>query len=96
MADAVNRFLPWTKVKYSGNGEADRRDYNVSFSKFVNSFGDNIINWSLHSGVAELFGAIQTRGLNAGEFKGNQANRLNGLKQLLDEGKLDESMRWIQ
>ena len=45
-------------------------------------------------GVDELAGAYERGGLTLEEFEGDRYIRLGRLKRLLDNGSLDDSLRW--
>ncbi len=95
MAAAVQRLLTGTEVVYAGAGEADSRDYNVSFKKLRALTAEPIIHWSLEAGVAELIGTLQARGLTREEFAGAPAVRLKQLAGLMESGRLDDTLRWV-
>jgi hypothetical protein len=41
-----------------------------------------------------VYGAFRARGVRVEEFEGVRYRRIDRLKQLLDDGRLDASLRW--
>jgi hypothetical protein len=50
--------------------------------------------WTARKGAEELYAAYRQVGLTLAEFEGPRYQRLAHLRQLMDEGAVDQTMRW--
>jgi len=50
--------------------------------------------WTVRRGVAQLLEAYQRVGLTLDDFEGPRFKRIGHVKQLLDDGRLDNTLRW--
>jgi len=94
LADIVLATVPGSKVEYAGQGGSDPRNYRVDFRKFARAFPDFQPRWNARLGARELYSAYQEAGLTKEDFLGRKYVRLNQLKHLLAQGRLDDSLRW--
>ena len=94
LAQIVHERLPACEVTFAAGASPDPRSYRVDFSKFASSFPECRFEWTAERGVDELAGAYQTFGLTLEDLHGDRYIRLNRLKRLLAERKLDEQLRW--
>jgi nucleoside-diphosphate-sugar epimerase len=94
LAEVVHRRLPHCEVTYATDVSSDPRSYRVEFSKFASTFPDCEFSCSPERGVDELAGAYERVGLTREDFEGPRYLRLGQLRRLLDDGALDDSLRW--
>ena len=94
LAEIVHGRLPHCDVTYAEGASPDPRSYRVDFGKFARAFPAFRFEWSAERGVDELASAYSSAGLTLGDFEGRRYIRLNQLRHLLEEGALDEDLRW--
>lgn len=82
------------EVEYAGSGDPDPRSYRVDFSKFAKTFPDAGLDWTARRGAEELVSAYRAVGLTLDQFESDRFIRLKHLRRLLDEGALDDELRW--
>jgi nucleoside-diphosphate-sugar epimerase len=83
-------------VEVAEGSSADNRSYRVDFSKLRALLPGVELDWNAELGARELIDAYRTVGLTLDDFEGDSYVRLRRLHTLLDEGLLDDSLRWRQ
>lgn len=81
-------------VEFAEGSSADQRSYRVDFSKLARTFPGLELEWDAARGARELIEAYRQVGLTSEDFDGNRYVRLRRLMSLLDEGGLDDDLRW--
>jgi nucleoside-diphosphate-sugar epimerase len=94
LAQLVHDQLPESEVEIAGGSYADPRSYRVDFSFFERLLPGFKAEWTAGSGAKELVDAYQANELGFEEFDGYRYTRLKQIRRLLDEGRLDDSLRW--
>jgi nucleoside-diphosphate-sugar epimerase len=94
LAETVREIASGCQVTYAAGGGRDARCYRVDCSKIVRVLPASRPVWRVPAGAAELYGAFRARGVRVDEFEGVTYRRIDRLKQLLDAGRLDASLRW--
>jgi nucleoside-diphosphate-sugar epimerase len=82
------------EVEYAGKGGPDPRDYRVDFTKIERALPSFKPNWNARRGAEELYAACREVHLQLEDFQGRKFIRLTQLRHLLDEGQLDETLRF--
>ena len=96
LADMLHRLLE-CQVEVSGEATADPRSYRVDFSKINTALPGFRCRWDVSAGVSELVDAYASVGLTYQDFvEAGRYTRLAQLKRLLDEGRLDDQLRWVE
>jgi nucleoside-diphosphate-sugar epimerase len=96
LAEIVKDTVPGCRVEYAADAGPDKRNYRVDFSKFSNAFPEFNPQWDARKGAQELYAAYQKVGLRLEDFEGPRYKRVDHIKQLLKEGSLDSSLRWVK
>ncbi len=96
LAEIVRETVPGCEVVYAGSGDPDPRSYRVDFGKFARAFPGFRFEWDAQRGAMELYEAYRAAGLTFAEFDSDRFVRLRRLRLLLEEGRLDERLRWQQ
>jgi len=52
--------------------------------------------WNARLGAQELYGAYRKSELQVDEFEGPRYKRIDHIKKLLNEGLLDQTLRWTK
>jgi len=81
-------------IELAGDASPDPRSYRVDFSKLAGAFPDFAWEWDSRRGSEELVRAYRSVPLTTELFEGRRYVRLRQLRHLLDEGLLEEGLRW--
>jgi len=96
LAQIVQETVPGCSIEYAGKSDPDNRTYIVDFSKLANSLPTFQPKWNVRKGAIELHRAYQNAQLTFDEFQGRKYIRIKQLKYLMDEGRLDGTLRWTR
>jgi len=96
LAEIVKETVPGCRVEYAPDASPDKRSYRVDFEKFARTFPSFTPRWSARQGAADLYAAYQRVGLKLEEFEGPKYKRIDHIKHLLEIGRLDASLRWVE
>ncbi len=95
LAEAAQRAVPGSKLKFTGEHGPDARTYRVSFKKILSVLKDYYKPaWGLDAGGKELVDLFRRVNFTETQFRGRPAIRLEQIKYLLREKKLDENLLW--
>jgi nucleoside-diphosphate-sugar epimerase len=95
MAEVVKSIVPGCEVEYTYEHGSDSRTYKVSFDKIATILKDYFKpQWDIRRGVRQLYEAFRAHGLTLEEFTGNRYIRLNQLKNLVAQDRLDQELYW--
>jgi hypothetical protein len=95
IADMVKAIVPGCSVRYVEGGGPDPRSYRVDCGKITKMLPAFQPQWSVARGVDELHGAYRAIGLTTEQFQGHRYLRLKQISKLLDDGRLNDELRWI-
>jgi nucleoside-diphosphate-sugar epimerase len=95
VANLVAEVVPTCEVAFAEGASADTRDYRVDFTKAETKLPGFEPKWTLRAGIEELYNAYTRAGLTKEEFLGPRYYRLKTVQSLIDRGKLDAKLRWI-
>jgi nucleoside-diphosphate-sugar epimerase len=90
----VAETVPGSVVTYSGKASPDPRNYRVNFSKIGQAMPHFRTEWTARRGAAELLESYRELKLTEGDLESRRYVRLKQLKHLIDEGELDQTLRW--
>jgi nucleoside-diphosphate-sugar epimerase len=96
LAEIVREEAEECVIEYAGAGNPDPRSYRVDFGKFARAFPDFGFEWSARRGARELLDAYAEHGLTLDEFEGDRFTRLKRLNLLVEQGAVDDELRWIK
>jgi nucleoside-diphosphate-sugar epimerase len=96
LADIVTETVPGCAVKYAEGGQPDKRNYRVSFEKLAKTFPDLRLQWDAKMGAKQVYEAYKANGLTMEDFYGPRLMRVEKLKELLRNGRLDGTLRWTR
>ncbi|HEV2455265.1 MAG TPA: SDR family oxidoreductase [Verrucomicrobiae bacterium] len=83
VGNAVQRLVPNAKIVYTGEVGPDPRNYRVNFNKLYSLFPEFRLEYSLQSGLEELFNKYREHHFSLDDFNGDQFVRLRTLKNKL-------------
>ena len=88
----VEEVVPGCTVRYREGGGPDPRCYRVNCDKISRHVPAFRTEWTVRRGVEQLYQSFTRYGLTRETFAGYV--RLARIKELLNDGRLDASMRW--
>jgi len=94
LAEIVAEVVPGSRVEFAEGASPDKRDYRVDSSKIARTLPEYKPKWTARKGAQELYEAYQKVGLQVEEFEGPRYRRIDHIKMLINEGRLDERLRW--
>lgn len=94
LSSFVQGAFPGSRVSYADGGGPDPRSYRVDFAKLADLLPEYQPSWTAQSGAEQLSQAFREADLTLNEFTGPRYTRLARLKELLDTGQLDDTLRW--
>ncbi len=86
--------LTGTELEVLGSPSADKRTYKASFAKFARTFPQHEWKFEPRSGAQDLRDKLVAAGVTLEDYEGKRFVRLRWLNDLMQRGKLDESLRW--
>lgn len=94
LAEIVAEVVPNSRVEFAEGASADKRNYRVDSSKIARTLPEFKPQWTARKGAQELYEAYQRVGLQLEEFEGPRYRRIDHIKMLMSEGRLDDRLRW--
>lgn len=94
LAVIVQETVPDCHLTIAPNAGPDKRNYRVDSSKILNTLPEFKPQWDARRGAKQLYEAYQKVGLTLNEFEGPRYKRITHIKNLVSDGRLDETLRW--
>jgi nucleoside-diphosphate-sugar epimerase len=94
IAEMVKNIVPGCEVDFASDAGPDKRNYRVDCNKIASVLHDFKPQWTAHRGIEQLYEEYKKVGLTLEEFEGPKYMRIAHIKGLIEEGRLDESLRW--
>ncbi len=95
LAEAAQRSVPGSTLVFTGEHGKDARTYRVSFKKILTVLKDYYQpQWDLDKGGKELVELFKKVNFTEEMFRGRCTNRLKQINYLLENQRIDESLRW--
>ena len=94
VAEIVHDVVPNCEIGFAEGAEPDLRCYRVDCNLLSRTIHGFKPQWTVRRGVEQLLEAYQRIGLTLDDFEGPRFKRIAHIKQLLDEGRLDNTLRW--
>lgn len=94
VAAIVEEVVPGSRVVFAPGAGPDTRCYRVSSEKLIETLPAFRPRWTVRRGVEELHEAFRRQALTFEEFGGPSLMRIRRIKELIEAGSLDESLRW--
>lgn len=94
LAEIVAETVPDCRVEYAPDAGPDKRCYRVRSDLILEALPNFKPQWDARRGALELYERYREIGLTLEEFEGPRYKRLLHLKQLREEGLVDETLRW--
>ena len=94
LAEIVAEVVPNSRVEFAEGASPDKRNYRVDSSKIARTLPEYKPQWTARRGAQQLYEAYQQIGLQVEEFEGPRYRRIDHIKMLMAEGRLDDRLRW--
>lgn len=94
VAEMVRDEIPGSILTTKEGAGPDRRSYRVNFDRLPRTLPEFRPRWSVRRGIEELAEAFRRQGVGHAELVGPRYQRIERIKELLREGRLDASLRW--
>jgi nucleoside-diphosphate-sugar epimerase len=94
VAEIVRDVVPGTQVTFASTASADARNYRVSCDKIARVLPAFRPQWTVRKGVEEIYAAFRRHSITEEAFMGPSFQRLKRVTALLEQGDLDENLRW--
>jgi len=96
IAEVVAKVVPDCHIEYAPGAGPDLRCYRVDCSKITRLVPGFKPTWTALEGAKELYAAYHKYGLSVEEFEGPRYKRIDHIKMLMNDGYLDENIRWTR
>lgn len=96
IVEGEKRLIQGSTAPQNIQSGRDTRTYSVSFSKIKDRLPEFQCHWSVKSGISDMFERLKGQGLSGSLFKSENFYRLNHMNELHKQGKLDDSLHWVQ
>jgi nucleoside-diphosphate-sugar epimerase len=94
LAEIVGELVPGCRIEYAEDAGPDTRCYRADFSKIARMLPEFKPEWDARRGARELYAAYQNVDLRVEDFEGPRYKRIDHIKQLINAGQLDTTLRW--
>ena len=94
LAEIVGQTVPGSRIELASDAAADARNYRVQCDKLPRVVSSFRPRWTARDGARELYDAFKGRALKVEEFEGPRYRRIDRIKTLIAEGRLDSTLRW--
>src|SRR5262245_21009829 len=94
IASMVQEIVPESRVKYAEDGGPDLRCYRVNCDKIARMLPEFRPQWTLRSGIEQLYTAYKDHALTLQEWTGTRYMRLKHISFLMANSRLDPTLRW--
>ena len=94
LAEIVGQTVPGCTVEYAGTANPDQRSYRVDFSKVADLVPEFEPQWTAREGAREVYDGVRRAGVTLESFQSRRYVRLEQLKYLISQCKLDDGLRW--
>jgi nucleoside-diphosphate-sugar epimerase len=94
LAEIVAETVPGSRIEYAEGAGPDKRCYRVDSSKIARLLLEYKPKWDARRGAQELYEAYQRIGLRVEDFEGPRYRRIDHIKSLMENERLDQTLRW--
>lgn len=95
LAQIVMEVVPGSEITFADGAGPDTRCYRVNCDKIVQTIPAFKPRWTARAGAQQLYDAYKSFGLTLADFEGAKFMRVQHVRKLQSEGRLDASLRWI-
>jgi nucleoside-diphosphate-sugar epimerase len=96
LAEIVNKTVPDSHIEFAKDGGPDKRCYRVDCSKIERILPGFKPQWNARRAAGQLYDAYREIGLRLDDFEGPKYKRIAHIQKLLQEERLDNTLRWTE
>jgi len=96
LADIVKQVVPGCEIEFATDAGPDKRCYRVDCNRIARELPGFKPQWTARRGVEQLYESFCKVGLKLEDFEGERFMRIAHIKKLIEDGQLDNSLRWQQ
>src|SRR5262249_34004041 len=93
LAVITRETVPGCSIEYAPDAGPDKRCYRVDFSRIAKTLTSFQPRWNARQGAQQLYEGYLKNGLRLEDCEGPRYVRINRIRQQLDSGYLDASLR---
>lgn len=94
VAAIVEDVVPGSRITFAADAGPDLRNYRVSCERIESTIPGYRPAWTVRRGVEQMLAAYLEHGLTLDDLTGGRLQRIARVVHLLDEGRLDDTLRW--
>ena len=94
LADMVKEVVPNCRIEFAPGAGPDKRCYRVDCSKIRRVIPEFQPQWTARKGVRQLYDAYRKVNLTLQDFESTRYSRIDYIRGLLRDGRLNSSLRW--
>ncbi len=94
LAEAVAKVIPDVEISINKEAQPDKRSYRVNFDLFKSLAPNHQPKYDLIRTIKELKKGLESMGFHDKDFHNSRYMRLKVLKQLREQGLLNEELHW--
>jgi nucleoside-diphosphate-sugar epimerase len=94
LAELVRQVVPNCRIEYAEGAGPDTRCYRVDCNLLARTIHGFKPQWTARRGIEQLYDAYRRVGVTLDDFEGPRFKRIAHVKQLIESGRLDASLRW--
>jgi nucleoside-diphosphate-sugar epimerase len=95
LADLIEEIVQGSQVRYAQGGGPDTRCCRLDCRKIETRLPAYRPRWTVRGGIEQLYRAYRVAGLERGDLEGGRYLRSQRILGLIDAGRLDADLRWI-
>jgi nucleoside-diphosphate-sugar epimerase len=95
IATIVGQVVPECRIEFAEGASPDKRCYKVNCDLLPSVLRTFRPAWRVVPGARQLYDLYRKEGLTLEEFEGPKYQRIGQIKQLLAEGEIDETLRFV-
>jgi nucleoside-diphosphate-sugar epimerase len=95
IARMVGEVVPECRIEFADGASPDKRCYRVNCDLLPSVLDSFRPQWRVGRGAKQLYDLYRKEGLTLEEFEGPKYQRIGQIKKLLDEGLIDETLRFV-
>lgn len=93
LAEIVRETVPGSSLEYAEGASPDKRNYRVDCSLLPEVVPEYQPRWNARTGAHELYEAYRQAEITLEEFEGSRYSRIAHVRELLNSGLLDSTLR---
>jgi nucleoside-diphosphate-sugar epimerase len=95
LAEIVKDTVPDCELGFADDAGPDKRNYRVDCSRIQKVVPGFKPAWTARDGARELYEAYKEHGISLDEFEGPKYKRIDHIRMLISEGRLDKELRRV-